>query len=525
VSVRSIYLQSRAAFLSLLGLNFILKALVAIRPLKYIDGLTIPDDAYLSLTLARNIAKGLGPHYGFDYTNGFQPLYVFLVAPVYWFFPHDLITPVHVALFLLAIFDTATLYLLYRLARLESKAAITPIIVALVWVFNPYTIRAANNGMETSISLFFIMAAYFQFRQMRLNANSSYKSLFTFGVILGLAMLARIDNAILSIIFCGYLFWVWRKSVSPLSTLRNAGVVLGGITVVCLPWIIYLLYYVGDLIPVSGQAVRYMSLARVYHSPTLTNWYLISLKDALAAVARLNLAPIAVIISLLLISILSKEAPSSKIIIEKFKKHNSFLLFSIILFCAYAFYVFGLSYFNRYLYPLILLPIIYMMTMIDTLNLHLVQNKSKHILNLALIVFIVASAALRPSVQALYFSKETQLVGYMNLGIWARDNIPNGTTVGSSQTGALGYFAQNLNVINLDGVVNRRCFEALKEKRNIEYIRQMKIEYIIGWQENIDFIRRESASFKPDDLEYIRSIVGFKSWWDDWYLYRVNYKR
>ncbi|MEK7250053.1 MAG: hypothetical protein AAB209_06475, partial [Bacteroidota bacterium] len=66
---------------ALLAINVCIRCIVAARPLEYLDGLTIPDDAYLSLTIARNIAKGLGPLYGFEYTNGFQPLYVFLMVP------------------------------------------------------------------------------------------------------------------------------------------------------------------------------------------------------------------------------------------------------------------------------------------------------------------------------------------------------------------------------------------------------------------------------------------------------------
>lgn len=37
---------------------------LALRPPKFLDGLTIPDDAYLSLTIARNLGRGLGPLYG-----------------------------------------------------------------------------------------------------------------------------------------------------------------------------------------------------------------------------------------------------------------------------------------------------------------------------------------------------------------------------------------------------------------------------------------------------------------------------
>jgi len=49
---------------------------MASRPIEQIDGLTIPDDTYLSLTVARNLAAGKGPLYGEGFTNGFQPLWV-----------------------------------------------------------------------------------------------------------------------------------------------------------------------------------------------------------------------------------------------------------------------------------------------------------------------------------------------------------------------------------------------------------------------------------------------------------------
>ena len=101
--------KSKTFLYSLLGLNFLLKFLIAIRPLKYIDNITIQDDSYLAFTIARNIAKGLGPLYGTDFTNGFQPLYVFLVAPFYALFPNNPILPVHFALIVSVIFDTLSL--------------------------------------------------------------------------------------------------------------------------------------------------------------------------------------------------------------------------------------------------------------------------------------------------------------------------------------------------------------------------------------------------------------------------------
>ncbi len=40
--------------------GFLLRLYLAWRPLAYLDNLFIPDDAYISLKIAKNIASGLG---------------------------------------------------------------------------------------------------------------------------------------------------------------------------------------------------------------------------------------------------------------------------------------------------------------------------------------------------------------------------------------------------------------------------------------------------------------------------------
>jgi hypothetical protein len=52
-------------------LNLLVRLWIALHPLECTDGKSIPDDTYLSLTLARNIAHGLGPSYAGELTNGF----------------------------------------------------------------------------------------------------------------------------------------------------------------------------------------------------------------------------------------------------------------------------------------------------------------------------------------------------------------------------------------------------------------------------------------------------------------------
>ena len=58
----------------------------------------------------------------------------------------------------------------------------------------------------------------------------------------------------------------------------------------------------------------------------------------------------------------------------------------------------------------------------------------------------------------------------------------------------------------------------------MDYIRSQGIQYIIGWQVDRSYIADHSANFQPDDLIPIRQIGGFKSWDQEWYLLKVNYK-
>ena len=70
------FFDNRKLFYSIILLSFISRLLIAIRPLEYIDGYLIPDDAYYVLKIAKNISTGIGPLCSGNFTNGFQPLFV-----------------------------------------------------------------------------------------------------------------------------------------------------------------------------------------------------------------------------------------------------------------------------------------------------------------------------------------------------------------------------------------------------------------------------------------------------------------
>ena len=506
--------------LVLLALNLLLRCSVALRPLEYIDGLTIPDDAYLSLTIAKNIAAGLGPLYGLEHTNGFQPLYVFLMVPVYWIIQNDIVTPIHIALILLSLFDTATLFILFRLVALQSTSFITPLAAAALWILNPYVISTTLNGLETTISCFFIAVVLWYF-SVRYRDNSERGSDFVLGLLLGCAVFARLDNLLLAFSAgCVILLRNIRQPHGVRSSLRSLLLITIGVFLINLPWLLYSYHYTGDFYPVSGKAVRFMSLANVQHQPTLDNWYLSTMRRAARAIVVMNASTLVIVAALALAAFALRKKIRGTLR-RQFRWLSLPLLFVPLLLLSYTFYIFAPWFFERYLYPVALVLLLIGTALFDGILSVLRSRAGGAFLIVLPFVAIGAATFTSPEFSNLFFSKETNSLGYMNAGLWAKKTFPAGTILGSSQTGGLGYFADSLVVINLDGVVNKSCYESLVERRNMEYIRRVNVEYVIGWPVNIQLIVDHSAGYKEGDLILIKRIEEFQSWGANWYLLKV----
>ncbi len=510
------FARNKAIIPALLAISATLRCVVALRPLEAIDSLTIPDDAYLSMTIARNIARGLGPLYGTEFTNGFQPLYVFLMTPVFAIVPNDLFTPIRIALFLLITFDTLTLYLLVRFTRDTSRSPFTPIIIALAWSFSPYVISTTLNGLETAISAFFVVAVLYSFRGATTGSDKTFRPLryIALGGLIGLAILARIDNALLALSIGIVFLWKNRREQAWI-ILRSLGIVTIAALVVVLPWLAYSIAYTGDVYPVSGKAVRFNSLSDVQHAPTVMNLYLPMLRKGIAVLVKNNWVFIATIAALGFSLRPDKHLRRSVLQVVGLPT-----LFAVSLFTSYTCYTLTPWFFERYLYPISLLILLTMGVLVNTF----LDRHSKRAIEwgTTFAILMVVLNVLQPSFRRLFTSPYPAKWGYMNLGLWAKDEFKQNTIVGAQQSGGLGYFAQNITVMNLDGVVSKSCYESLVERRNFDYIRSAGVEYMISWKVDSMYVANHSTNYTPESLRLQKRIEGFQSFGQYWYLYRVD---
>ncbi len=238
------------ACLAIAAVALALRLGLALRDVVALDRMFVPDDTYYTLTIARSIARGLGPTVdGTHLTSGFQPLLAFLLAPVLKLGA----TPeggFRAALALGGVADSASAWLLGFLAyRIGRGSKVAAILATTLWALSPSAIATSLNGLETSLAVASVLAALAAWTALR--ERDRPLGWLGCGMLLGLALFARVDTV----------FFVALVGLATLRTggaagLRRAAIAAGGALVVVGPWWAYSLARFGTIVPESGAAVR-----------------------------------------------------------------------------------------------------------------------------------------------------------------------------------------------------------------------------------------------------------------------------
>jgi hypothetical protein len=531
----------RKVFL-ILSLALIIRLYVSWRPLFYVDNLFIPDDTYLALKIAKNIASGAGITFdGIHLTNGFQPLYVFLVSPVYSIYKEDLITPIHICLSLLAIFNVLTGFLIYKILKKLTDAR-KGLLALILWSFSPQIIFNGINGLETSLSLFLVaLSVFYYLTRIQESENLTPHAFFVLGTLLGLSIFARIDSVFLLLAISVDLFLRSRQKLKWLGIKSFLGK-LGWIYVftffILLPWWAFQLLYFKILVPTSGEAVRFQALAYADHNPTLnffkdkfvwslTQWtnspfpfYHFSHFPSLS-----GLLTIVLILGGVFVLLVRKQK-----ITKNISPLNFLWIFCFGLLLFYCLYVPAHWFFKRYYYPVIFVLTLYWGIFFDLIIRFISRKFKVQSFFVTLLFLIFCGVLFYPNLKNYLFSKPDSPLrcdsdscsGYYKVALWMKDHVEKGEKIGSYQSGALGYFLEDNTVINLDGVVNPDAFSALKNNNSFGYIKSENITFLTDWNLNLGnlLIGRNFNGITEQDLALIGVAPPQKKL--AYYLFRVR---
>jgi hypothetical protein len=202
------------------------------------------DDEFYYFQVARNVAAGRGFSFdGLSETNGFQPLWLFLLVPLFGVLPGDDL-PLRGVVLLEVCLIVGAAVLVFRGLRGRLGAA-PAMVAALLLVAQPGATRVFRVGLETSLVLLLLVVAWR--RWLSLPDRAGARTWLGLGVVCALAFLARLEAALL----VPAILWLARGRRD--CDRRAVAALLGPLAACAVVYLAWNQLAFGSWLPVSGM--------------------------------------------------------------------------------------------------------------------------------------------------------------------------------------------------------------------------------------------------------------------------------
>lgn len=411
------------------------------------------DDAYYYFSIAKNIVnRGMLSADGITLTNGFHPLWLFVITPIFIFFQASPWVCIHLVLTLSAFFDSAAAFFIFKSLEALNKSEVG-FWAAAFYLVNPYGLLHTMNGLETALNNFFL--ALLVYLSLKATPEWLKKGWFLLGTVSGLALLSRTDNIFFVAALFAYLHWRDRRLAEIGKTLLPAiGLVL--------PWMVYNFITFGTVLQSSGSAYPFH-----YHQLYLNEHKTFFSSALITYLAKLTFYEFALnayhygnwVLSLALAGYLLFQFKKRR------KDFHPFLWMLVGAFLYVAFHVL-MRWSVRPWYP----QAVFILTL-PAVALGL-ENLRRPVLWAVAIFALFFSAR---NVWSTPFRMADRSVLMLDV---VYNRIPSGDRVGVFNSGYLQYFTDQ-KVVNLDGLVNNEILPYYGEKKGLEYLRQKNIRWLL----------------------------------------------
>lgn len=486
-------IQNRS-FAALIILLIIIGVVTRLEPLQDEQRMlkSISEDGYLMMTIARNMAIGLGMSTadGTIPTNGTQPFTSFLWAGAYWLEGGDKVKSIVWIILMQFLFATGAAFLLWLLSiqilqhRPNSHQIAT--LAAATWYASPVAAGYTMNGLETGLyGLAVLWVAI-----MLVSAKAKHWSLrycVLLGLLLGVTFWIRNDAAFLILAVClMYLFmggsWQRREIFQ-----RFVQVNVMGITtvLVALPWLIYNQMNFGHIMPISGQS---QSLTTGFGQnllalpSVLVEYFVVFLPIPYSIQNKLPIVLVCLAFLVGIVVMLSRLWSQ----LQKTEERRLFVLVSLYLLGFIGFYglYFGAKHFiARYFFPLSpFLALLWAAVVVWAWQ----RVPWQPVRYGFAVLFIMVITGL--SVRSYLKGNQHE---HFQVVEWVQQHVTKDDWVGAVQTGTLGYFHDR--TINLDGKVNPEALAARKTTGLIPYVIEEQIDYLADWVKITGWLIRDPA--------------------------------
>ena len=227
--------------------------MIICRPLKMAVAFTVIDDAMYYPKIAYNIVNhGMMSYDGITVTNGFHPLYLFFLLPIYYFITDPLIALKAVYVFGCLIL-TGALILFFMISR-KLRFSTSGLFVSLfILLLNIRSFTIFFSLLECHLVLISYLTYVLFSVSVEDKRFASGKFAFLNGLIIGIAFLARLDSFLLAVAYAAVLIGRTAKGKQSWASFVTAGICsAAGTLIFALPYLAVNYFYFGHLSSVSA---------------------------------------------------------------------------------------------------------------------------------------------------------------------------------------------------------------------------------------------------------------------------------
>jgi len=475
------------------GVVLLAQLLIAWSDAELLLAKVLPDDAFYYFGTARHIAAGQDVTFdGRTITNGFHPLWMALLAPVYALAGKGSL-PIHLALTLSALLNVGTGVLVFSSVRRVAGNAWAGFISAAAFLLNPAVMLETLNGLETALSLF-AFAAVFAFYRLRLAgpgaARAPLSTYLVLGGLAGLTCLARTDNAFLVALIGLALAWQGRARMAGRLTIAA----LAG-AIVLAPWFAWSWLALGTPLQSSGSAMPSILrdlYATSIRAGTLTAAraldYFVGGAVRGAVMAFSYYAGVSLLVVILGIGVwrvLRPRLPASRwgevlAPVSPYLLPIAAVLITLLIHTVYRWYPR-----TWYFAPAALVFALPVGPALAGVAGKIRGGLRRPRTWAAALALLVGAIFLAQGIKAWRAGIYPWQASFLAGARWVQENTAAGERVGAFNAGILGYYGDR-ETVNLDGVTDPAAQRAIHERRLAAYAQERRLRYVIDYRNYVE---------------------------------------
>ncbi len=484
------------------------------------------DDAFYYFKVAQNIVAGRGVTFdGLAPTNGFHPLWMAVILPIFSLSQYNLILPLRFVIALQTLLSAGAGLIMFNMCRQRASETLS-FVVALTWVLIPQVYEiASKGGTEAGLNVFMLTLFWAQLSKVTARFSLSpvkLREIVTLGALAALVVLARLDQIFLVFLAGAWLLirlWIGTKETFKIflaAWQRWLKVAVAYFAPLTLTLSLYMLsnkLIFGSEMPVSGKIKRWWGTLKytAYGKPptefediwaeivsTNSNigpWsalmapfqsFIDWLRPQITSVHGINYQFANWIISIALVGLLAFLLIRQREFAFSACQHWNIvpLFFGCVIHIAY--YKAGGYAAQKSWYWIgeTMLIVLLAGILIESVYRQILRPRTLKWAAEGL-VLLLAVTLIRPYVgqtaDILTYEAPLGEQYYLMRARWLEENTEPGALIGMTGSGSTGYFIQDRVVVNLDGLISStEYFIHLQNATADEYLASIGLDYVFG---------------------------------------------